>query len=256
MTSMVQWTTDADLLPAAPLSGRHLAHVRREILVLRLRLQEAMPAFRRAVDLAVGGLALLLASPILVLFAVAIKLTSRGPIVFRQERIGQYGHRFPMYKLRTMGSDAEAQKARLAGDSGDLRFKMRRDPRVTPVGRIMRKYSIDELPQLWNVLRGDMTLVGPRPALPSEVERYDARALRRLELKPGLTCLWQVGGRSDLPFPKQVELDIEYIDRSVPSDRLAPLRRGLLADLGALVGDHLSVLLKTIPAVVLGRGAY
>jgi lipopolysaccharide/colanic/teichoic acid biosynthesis glycosyltransferase len=257
MASSVQWMTEASFQPSVHHSRRRAARLRREILVLRLRLQEAMPAVRRCVDLAAGGLALLLVSPLLLLFAVAVKLTSRGPIIFRQERIGQYGHPFHMYKLRTMCVDAEVRKAGLTADTaGDLRFKMRRDPRITPIGRILRKYSIDELPQLWNVVRGDMTLVGPRPALRSEVERYDARALRRLELRPGLTCLWQVGGRADLPFPKQVELDIEYIDRPAPSDPHAPLRRGLLADLWALAADHLSVLLKTIPAVVLGRGAY
>jgi lipopolysaccharide/colanic/teichoic acid biosynthesis glycosyltransferase len=232
-------------------ASRALALVRRGTLLWRLRLQEAMPIVRRSVDVVAGGLGLLLAAPLLLSVALAIKLTSRGPAVFRQERIGQRGRPFLMYKLRTMSADAEAQKARLRADGGeDVRFKMARDPRVTPIGRLLRKYSVDELPQLWNVVRGDMTLVGPRPPVRSEVERYRAYALRRLELRPGLTCLWQVGGRSDLPFEKQVALDIEYIDRP------APLHRSLAADLWALAADHLSVLLKTIPAVVLGRGAY
>jgi lipopolysaccharide/colanic/teichoic acid biosynthesis glycosyltransferase len=257
MTSAVQWTTVARPPQPAHLvhpARRRFARVRREILVRRLRLQEAMPVVRRSVDIVVAGLSLVLLSPLLILVAIAIKLTSRGPVMFRQERIGQYGHPFQMYKLRTMCSDADAQKARLtADDGGDIRFKMRHDPRVTRVGRLMRKYSIDELPQLWNVFQGNMSLVGPRPPIRPEVERYDAYALRRLELRPGLTCLWQVGGRSDLPFRKQIELDIEYIDRPTPP---ALVRRSILADLRVLVQDHLAVLLKTIPAVLFGRGAY
>jgi lipopolysaccharide/colanic/teichoic acid biosynthesis glycosyltransferase len=256
MTSQMQSMTVQPLWHPARV---RFSGVRREALLLRLRLQEAMPVVRRYVDVVVGGLALVLIAPLLLLVAVAIKLTSRGPVVFRQERIGQYGHPFQMYKLRTMCSDADAQKAKLtADDGGDIRFKMRHDPRITRIGRILRKYSIDELPQLWNVFLGDMTLVGPRPPIRREVDRYDAYALRRLELRPGLTCLWQVGGRSDLPFKKQIALDLEYIDRwpLTSLETLAPLHRGVLADLRALVGDHLSVLLKTIPAVLFGRGAY
>jgi len=146
-----------------------------------------------------------------------------------------------MLKLRTMVVGASAMKARLAAEpearANGVRFKLRRDPRITSVGRVLRRFSIDELPQLWNVLVGDMTLVGPRPPLPREVALYDGRALRRLEVEQGLTCLWQVGGRSDLSFEQQVALDIEFIDH-----------------VGVL--DELAILARTIPAVLGGRGAY
>lgn len=235
-TEMMAW----DFAMPAPKRGaqRVLARLRRAALILCLRLHEQRPRVRRAVDIVVAAIALLAALPVLALAAAAIKLTSRGPVFFAQERIGKHGHPFSMFKLRTMRTDAEALKARLTSDAGEeLRFKMRRDPRVTPVGRVFRKYSVDELPQLWNVLRGDMTLVGPRPPIRSEVERYSAYALRRLEMRPGLTCLWQVRGRSDLPFVRQVELDIEYIDRTT-------------------LIDNLLVLSKTVLAVISGRGAY
>ncbi|WP_437681789.1 sugar transferase [Sorangium sp. So ce131] len=235
-TELMAW----DFAMPAPKRGaqRALAKLRRAAFVLCLRLHEQRPRARRAVDIVVAGIALVAALPLLVLAALAIKLTSPGPVFFAQERIGKHGHPFKMFKLRTMRTDAEALKAQLTADAGEgVRFKMRRDPRITPVGRVFRKYSIDELPQLWNVLIGDMTLVGPRPPLRIEVERYSAYALRRLEMRPGLTCLWQVRGRSDLPFVRQVELDIEYIDRTT-----------LL--------DNLLVLTKTVVAVVSGRGAY
>ncbi|MCU0654385.1 MAG: sugar transferase [Polyangiaceae bacterium] len=201
----------------------------------------AGPAARRALDVVASGLGLLLLSPLLLFVAFAIKITSRGPVLFYQNRVGRAGREFPMWKFRTMLHGAEAQAAALAAaqgkDFGGVRFKMKVDPRVTRVGRVLRKLSIDELPQLWNVLRGDMTLVGPRPALPREVKLYDPRALRRLEVTPGLTCLWQISGRSDLSFEQQVELDIQYIDQSKPV-------------------DDLKILARTVPAVISGRGAY
>jgi lipopolysaccharide/colanic/teichoic acid biosynthesis glycosyltransferase len=219
-------------------AGLRLARVRRARLQSRLWCQESGNRVRRALDIVASALGLLVISPLLVLVAIAMKLTSPGPLLFQQERIGQHGRAFAMHKLRTMHINAEAMKASLSADGGeDIRFKMRNDPRITPVGRILRKFSIDELPQLWNVLMGQMTLVGPRPPVRAEVERYGAYALRRLELRPGLTCLWQVGGRSDLPFDKQVDLDIEYIDRTSAVDNLVLLAR-------------------TIPAVITGRGSY
>ncbi len=179
--------------------------------------------------------------PILLCAAVAIRLTSEGPILFGQERIGRGGRRFTMWKFRTMVINADALKDQLVKQHQNavdgVRFKMVQDPRITRVGRILRKFSIDELPQLANVLKGDMTLIGPRPPVWREVALYDNRALRRLEVTPGLTCLWQVRGRSNLSFEEQVSLDIEYIDT------VRPL-------------DEVKILLETIPAVITGRGAY
>jgi lipopolysaccharide/colanic/teichoic acid biosynthesis glycosyltransferase len=174
--------------------------------------------------------------------AAAIKLTSpTGPVFFAQERVGLAGRRFRMWKFRTMVPGADALKDQLqklrAQASDGVRFKMVADPRITKVGGVLRKLSIDELPQLFNVLIGDMTLVGPRPPVQREVALYDSRALRRLEVKPGLTCLWQVRGRSDLSFAQQVELDIEYIDRVSPT-------------------EEIRILFATVPAVLTGRGAY
>jgi lipopolysaccharide/colanic/teichoic acid biosynthesis glycosyltransferase len=202
---------------------------------------EVGPMVRRAIDIVASLCALIVLSPLLLAAAIAIKATSRGPVLFHQERVGQWGRRFKMLKLRTMVTGAEAAKQALQasaqGALDGVRFKLKRDPRITPVGRILRKFSIDELPQLWNVLVGDMTLIGPRPPVWREVALYDPRALRRLEVRPGLTCLWQISGRSDLSFEQQVDLDIQYIDKTQPM-------------------DEVKILFKTIPAVLSGRGAY
>lgn len=214
-----------------------LGRTRRFFLRRRLWVLDAGHRTRRAVDIAASALVLIIVLPILVFAACAIKLTSKGPVLFTQRRVGQHGRDFMMLKLRTMYVDAEARRAALLSNSSGIRFKMRNDPRITPIGRWLRRFSIDELPQLWNVLVGDMALIGPRPALWSEVDRYDAIALRRLEVQQGLTCLWQVSGRSELSFEQQVQLDIEYIDRTSPV-------------------DDLRVLVRTIPAVLSGRGAY
>ncbi|HEY6878838.1 MAG TPA: sugar transferase [Polyangiales bacterium] len=199
------------------------------------------PVLRRTVDVLATGLGLLVLALPLTLVAIAVRIDSKGPVFFGQERIGERGRRFRMWKFRTMIVNADALKDQLskqcAGATDGVRFKMVRDPRVTRVGAVLRKFSIDELPQLFNVLRGDMTLLGPRPAVWREVARYDKRALRRLEVKPGLTCLWQVSGRSDLSFSQQVSLDHEYVDRDRPQ-------------------DEQRILVQTIPAVVTGRGAY
>ena len=169
-----------------------------------------------------------------------IRLDSPGAVLFSQIRIGQHGKRFKCWKLRSMYVDAEERKQDLEKHNemaGGVIFKMKRDPRITRVGRFIRKASIDELPQLWNVLLGDMSLVGPRPAVPSEVARYSPYERCRLSVKPGITCLWQISGRSELPFSSQVQLDVTYARR--PS---------LLRDIRILV--------LTIPAVLFGRGAY
>jgi lipopolysaccharide/colanic/teichoic acid biosynthesis glycosyltransferase len=220
--------------------GRRL---RRTLLHLRLFAADIGPLGRRAVDVAVAGAALVTLSPVFIATAVAIRATSPGPVFYRQERFGRHAETFSMLKFRTMFVDADERKAELEKQlgeqavSGGVRFKMKSDPRITPVGGVLRRFSIDELPQLWNVVRGDMTLVGPRPPVRREVENYTPLHLRRLEVTQGLTCLWQVGGRSDLSFDEQVELDLEYIDRT-------------------RVKDELKIVAKTIPAVVSGKGAY
>jgi exopolysaccharide biosynthesis polyprenyl glycosylphosphotransferase len=161
---------------------------------------------------ALGGLIVLL--PVLLLIALAVKVSSPGPVFYRQERIGRGGQRFTMIKFRSMVVDADARLAELAlvNDSDGLLFKMRSDPRVTPVGKWLRRLSLDELPQLLNVLGGSMSLVGPRPPLPGEVARYDRSVSRRLLVKPGLTGLWQISGRSDLPWEEAVRLDLRYVE--------------------------------------------
>ena len=187
--------------------------------------------------LALGALALVM--PLLVVLAIAIRWETPGPALFRQERIGRNGVPFTMLKLRSMSVDAESARIQLADDNekDGVLFKIARDPRVSPLGRRLRTYSLDELPQLWNVVRGDMSLVGPRPALPCEVARYDVDPRRRLVVKPGVTGLWQVSGRSDLSWAESVRLDIKYVDNW-------SLRLDVL------------ILVRTVQAVLRHRGAY
>ena len=196
--------------------------------------------FKRLLDIVAATILLILLAPLFLTIMLLIRLESPGPIFFRQIRVGRWGKLFTMWKFRSMYIDAEARKAALlaANESGGgVIFKMKQDPRITKVGRFIRKASIDELPQLWNVLVGDMSLVGPRPALPSEVNQYSLADRRRLEVIPGITCIWQVSGRSDIPFPEQVKLDVQYIESSS-------------------FWQDLLILFKTVPAVLLGRGAY
>jgi exopolysaccharide biosynthesis polyprenyl glycosylphosphotransferase len=166
------------------------------------------------VDRVVASLVLVLLAPVLVTIALAVRLTSPGPVLYRQERVGLNGKSFTMLKFRSMVVDADRRLEDLRGDniSDGLLFKMRSDPRVTPVGRLLRRLSLDELPQLLNVLRGTMSLVGPRPPLPTEVARYDTSVSRRLLVKPGLTGLWQISGRSDLSWEESVRLDLRYVE--------------------------------------------
>lgn len=196
-------------------------------------------ALKSAVDRTGAAIGLLLLAPLLLVIGATVRLSSRGPVFHRQVRQGQYNRPFTMWKFRTMVVGAQDQLDHLAASNehdGPM-FKMRRDPRVTRVGRVLRRTSLDELPQLLNVLRGDMSLVGPRPPLPEEVTRYDERESRRLAVRPGLTGLWQVSGRSDLSWPETVSLDLWYVDNwSVASDM------GLMA--------------RTLRAVTDGRGAY
>ena len=169
---------------------------------------------KRTIDIIGSLFGLIILSPILLIVMAAIKIESRGPVVFAQERVGYKGKRFKMYKFRSMVENAEELKEKLK-DQNEMNgpmFKMKNDPRVTRVGRIIRKTSIDEIPQFVNVLKGDMSLVGPRPSLLKEVEEFDDWMLRRLDVKPGLTCYWQASGRNDINFEEWMKLDIKYIE--------------------------------------------
>ena len=195
---------------------------------------------KRLIDIAGSAILLIVLSPLFLVIATMVRLNSRGAVLYRQTRVMKWGRTFQMYKFRSMYVDANQHRSSLQARNemaGGVTFKMKRDPRVTAVGRLLRRGSIDELPQLWNVLKGEMSLVGPRPPLPSEVAKYSLAQRRRLDVTPGITCIWQVSGRSDIPFERQVELDISYIESQ------------------SLRGDLL-LLLKTIPAVMMGRGAY
>jgi exopolysaccharide biosynthesis polyprenyl glycosylphosphotransferase len=170
--------------------------------------------FKRCLDVALGSALLVLFAPLIGVAMLAIHLTSPGAVLYRQVRLGRNGRPFVLLKLRSMVADADAQRAALLElneVSGPV-FKIRNDPRVTPVGRFLRRWSIDETPQLWNVVRGDMSLVGPRPPLPHEVDMYDSWHRRRISVRPGITCLWQIHGRSQIPFAEWVDLDLHYID--------------------------------------------
>lgn len=196
-------------------------------------------SIKTAIDRVLGAVLLAGALPVLAVAALLVRIGSSGSPFYPQQRAGRDGTSFTMYKLRTMYVDADRRRAELLkhSDGNAVMFKMRHDPRITPVGRVLRRFSVDELPQLWNVVRGDMSLVGPRPPLHEEVAGYDADALQRLRVKPGLTGLWQVSGRSDLDWTQTVRLDLNYVDN-----------RSLLLDLG--------ILARTFRAVFGGRGAY
>lgn len=209
-------------------------------LVAWVRQPKYAPSFKRLLDF-VGSIVLLLfCLPLLAVVAVLIKLTDGGPVLFWQTRVGRKGREFPMPKFRSMIPGAEELLSDLLRQNDHKEgviFKMKADPRVTWIGRLLRRFSIDELPQLWCVLKGEMSLVGPRPPVPREVELYSVNDLRRLDVLPGLTCIWQVSGRSLIPFPRQVEMDLEYIQK-----------QSLWLDLTLLV--------RTIPAVISNKGAY
>lgn len=193
---------------------------------------------KRSIDLLVSAAALIVLAPLLLLLALLIRLTSHGPAIFRQERLGLSGRRFTVYKFRSMIADAEARRAEVEHlNVKETTFKIPNDPRLTPIGKWLRKFSLDELPQFWNVFRGDMSLVGPRPAIPNEVEQYARWQRRRLRMRPGLTCLQAVNGRDELDFETAMRLDMEYIDS------------------WSLSLDW-KILLRTIPHVLLGKGAY
>ena len=223
------------------LSGGLYSSLRREaVLAGWSAARRARAAGKRAMDLTGASLMLLLLSPFFLLIAALIKFTDRGPVLFWQDRVGKFGRVFRFPKFRSMVTNAEALQreldARNQHGSG-VTFKMKRDPRITWIGRIIRRASIDEMPQLWCVLKGEMSLVGPRPPLVREVARYTLSDRRRLDVIPGLTCFWQVQGRSEIPFPRQVELDVEYIES-----------QSLTLDM--------KLLAQTVPAVLGGKGAY
>jgi lipopolysaccharide/colanic/teichoic acid biosynthesis glycosyltransferase len=194
---------------------------------------------KRAMDLFFGGIGFLISLPLWVVIALIIKLDSSGPILFKQKRSGKNGRVFTMLKFRSMVIDAEdrfQQLSHLNEETSGLIIKIPNDPRVTSIGKFLRKYSLDEIPQFVNVIMGDMSLIGPRPPSPDEYERYDAQQKRRLEAKPGLTGLWQVSGRKDTDFDFMVQKDLEYIEKQS-------------------LGYDLRILLKTIPVVLMGKGA-
>ena len=194
---------------------------------------------KRAFDLIVGAGVLLLLVPVIPMVALMIRADSQGPVFYRQDRVGKGGRLFKFYKFRSMRVDSDRLRADLESRNeltGPV-FKMKNDPRVTTVGQFLRRSSLDEIPQIFNVLKGDMSIVGPRPALPGEVARYEAWHRRRLDVKPGITCLWQVAGRGQVGFDEWMRLDVEYMSR-----------RSLRTDV--------AIFLKTIPAVIARRGAY
>jgi lipopolysaccharide/colanic/teichoic acid biosynthesis glycosyltransferase len=195
---------------------------------------------KRVFDLTFALLLLAISSPLLLLIAIGIKLTDGGPVLYWQQRVGLWGELFPFPKFRSMVTDADTMLDKLIDHNHHgkcITFKLKQDPRVTWIGRVIRRFSLDEFPQLWCVLRGQMSLVGPRPALPREVDNYTQEHRRRLGVCPGLTCIWQVSGRGDVPFEQQLQMDVEYIES-----------HGFWLDMKLVV--------FTVPAVLSGRGAY
>jgi lipopolysaccharide/colanic/teichoic acid biosynthesis glycosyltransferase len=195
---------------------------------------------KRGFDLILAAGLLVLSSPVLFFIAAAIKLTDGGPVLFWQKRVGMWGKLFDFPKFRSMVIGADSMVETLINHNHhgkSITFKIKQDPRVTWIGRLIRRFSLDEFPQLWCVLRGEMSLVGPRPALPREVNNYTQEHRRRLGVRPGLTCIWQVSGRADVPFERQVQMDVEYVES-----------HNFWLDLRLVV--------STVPAVITGRGAY
>ena len=218
--------------------SRRLQLIRFSMVMWIIRIK-VMASLKRIMDLVISFIVLPFALPFMLITAIAIKLDSPGPVLFRQQRVGKWSKPFTCYKFRSMFIDAEERKAELMSlnEADEIVFKIARDPRVTRIGRIIRKLSIDELPQLFNVIKGEMSWVGPRPPVPVEVANYKYDHLLRLNAVPGITGLQQVSGRSDIEFNRWVELDLKYIEE-----------QSLMKDI--------SILIKTIPAVLSGKGAY
>jgi exopolysaccharide biosynthesis polyprenyl glycosylphosphotransferase len=202
-------------------------------------LVDGSAAAKRMVDIVCSGAALLMLAPLFALIALLIKLEDGGPVIFTQTRVGKFGREFKMYKFRSMCLNAEARLQELLVKNNHkqgVTFKIKNDPRLTRIGKWLRKFSFDELPQFFNVFQGEMSLVGPRPPLPREVALYTLADRRRLAAKPGITCIWQISGRSEIDFSGQVKLDVDYIET-----------QSFLMDL--------KILVKTVPAVLSGKGA-
>jgi exopolysaccharide biosynthesis polyprenyl glycosylphosphotransferase len=225
---------------AQSIAGRLLLNLHVEFQRMRAScLAQGGDALKRGFDIIASFLALLVLSPLFGLIAILVKIEDGGPIFFRQIRVGQHGREFTMYKVRSMCLDAEQRLKDLMEKNHHkegVTFKLKDDPRITRVGKWLRKFSFDELPQLYNVLIGDMSLVGPRPPLPREVSKYSLAHRRRLAVKPGITCIWQISGRAEIDFSGQVQLDVDYIES-----------QGFWVDV--------KILAKTIPAVISGKGA-
>lgn len=225
---------------AQTLAGRILLNLHVEFQRLHASwLADGGAIVKRGFDMVASFLMLVLLSPLFALIAILVKLEDGGPLFFAQTRVGQFGREFKMYKVRSMCLDAEQRLKELVEKNHHkegVTFKIKDDPRITRVGKWLRKFSFDELPQLYNVLIGDMSLVGPRPPLPREVSKYSLAHRRRLAVKPGITCIWQISGRAEIDFSGQVQLDVDYIES-----------QGFWVDV--------KILAKTIPAVLSGKGA-
>jgi len=235
----VQAKYGADLFESTVASPRYHAHGDRAFVALQVIPDAHRLAVKRVIDVIGAIVGLVLFAPLLLIIAVAIKLTSRGPVIFAQDRCGLNRRRFRMYKFRSMYANADQLQDALEerNEANGPVFKIRNDPRITPLGRLLRKSSLDEAPQFWNVLRGDMSLVGPRPLPMRDIQRIVRPSdMRRCSMRPGLTCLWQVQGRNKIDFERWVELDLEYIDNWS-------------------LGLDLWILLRTVPAVVTADGA-
>jgi lipopolysaccharide/colanic/teichoic acid biosynthesis glycosyltransferase len=208
--------------------------------VLNQTQEAAYRVAKQTFDILFAATLLIAFSPLLLVIAIAIKLTDGGPVLFWQKRVGMWGEEFDFPKFRSMivGADKIVDTLAAHNHHGDsLTFKIKRDPRVTKIGLFIRRFSLDEFPQLWCVLRGQMSIVGPRPALPREVRHYTQEQRRRLGVRPGLTCIWQVSGRADVPFDRQVQMDVDYVEN-----------HSFWLDLRLVA--------STVPAVITGRGAY
>ncbi len=225
---------------AQTLAGRILLNMHVEFQRMHAAwLVSGSAALKRGFDIVASGLALIVLSPLFALIALLVKLEDRGPVFFLQTRVGQFGREFRMYKVRSMCLDAEQRLKEILEKNHHkegVTFKLKDDPRITRVGKWLRKFSLDELPQLYNVFKGDMSLVGPRPPLPREVSKYSLAHRRRLAVKPGITCIWQISGRAEIDFSGQVQLDVDYIES-----------QGFWVDV--------KILAKTVPAVLSGKGA-
>ena len=223
-------------MPSAPVAQSTAWHLED----LWVQLVEPLPVWKRTIDVLASGIGLVLLAPLFLVVALAIKLDSPGPVFYRSMRMGRGRRPFAFYKFRSMTADAAERQDELAvhneAEGGPI-FKIRNDPRMTRVGRRLRRWSIDELPQLWNVFRGDFSIVGPRPPIPHEVDGYQRWQKRRLDVAGGLTCIWQVSGRSEVDFEEWMRMDMRYIHR-----------KGLWVDL--------KLIARTFKAVLSGRGAY